>query len=68
MLMDYKGRNATRQPSWETSGSWGVFLQGKRQLHKPSRTTTTTTTTTSMTNLNDRETQKFRKNASQNHR
>jgi len=33
----------------------GVFLQGKRQLHKQSRTTTT-----SMTNL-DRETQKIQK-------
>ncbi|KAH0946535.1 hypothetical protein HN011_011090 [Eciton burchellii] len=49
MLKDCKDRNATQQPTA------GVFLRGKRQLHKPSRTTTT-----SITNL-DRETQKIQK-------
>ncbi|KAH0946015.1 hypothetical protein HN011_009928, partial [Eciton burchellii] len=50
MLKDCKDRNASQQPSWETKR---LFLQGKRQLHKPSRT--------SITNL-DRETQKIQKN------
>jgi len=51
MLKNCKERNATRQSSWERAAA-GVFLQGKRQLHKSSRTTTT--------NL-DRETQKIQK-------
>jgi hypothetical protein len=53
MLKDCKGRNATQQPFWKPAA--GVFLQGKRQLHKQSKTTTM-----SMIKL-DRETQKIQK-------